>query len=248
MRPPFGGRFGIIEGKPSARRRGRPGRGRRGSRGRGWFGRHGRRRRARRGLLRTGWRLASGHRRRRSGRQFDEHRIRHETRGGQFALRVGVARIGRGHHTHRNGLRLVARKGKAHREFVGSNRKRAGGPASLPGRGPGFCTGRLGFKLHAGCRRGRFHEARRIELHPIWEAGASSEAQSAGCDCDNSFHDQYRPLVWPNSRVTLTQGETGEVCNRQRPLATRPDAATAGMTAGMTAGNDTPAASVRRVQ
>lgn len=164
MRPPFSGRIGIIEAWRSlTRRRGRPRGGRRGSRGRGRLGRHSGGRRARGGFfLRRRGGLASCHGRRGSRRQFNEHRVRHEPRRSQFAFGVGVARVVRRHHPHRDGLRLIARKGEAHGELVGSNCERAGGPASLPGRGPGLGSGRLGFELHARRRRRRFHEAWRL--------------------------------------------------------------------------------------
>jgi hypothetical protein len=231
MRPPFGGRIQHIGGIEPVSACGRPGRGRRGGWRRGLLGRHGGRSRPRRGsglfLRRGGF---PGRRGRPGGLQFDKDRVWHEARG------IGIAAISRSHHPHRHGLRLVAGKREAHREFVGCRRQRARGSAGLSQRCLGLGPGRLGLELHGGCRGRRLHEARRIKLHPARQARASSKAQGAGCNCDNSFHDDYRPLMQPHGRVTLTKGAV-----RERPsngnVPRRPAAV----------GNNTPP-NVRQVQ
>ena len=198
----------------SAAGRGRPGRSGRRGRSRSLFGRHGRRRglwRRLRPFLGDGGLLGGSHRGRRRRAQLDKNRIWHKPRRLRLALGyVGIARLGRAHHPHRHGLRLVAGQREVHRELIGAHRERAGGAAGLSHREFGLGAGGLGLELH-GCRRSR--QFRQIELQPAWSAGAGSKAQCAGCNCDNSFHDRYRPLMRPNGRV---------------PLATCPAVATTG--------------------
>ena len=114
--------------------------------------------------------------------------------------------------SHRNGLRLVARQGKAHGEFVGGHRQRAGRPAGLPERGPGFGAGRLGFELHGGRRGRRFHEARRVELHPVRQAGACRRGPTAGCNGDYSFHDNTVRSCGPTAALHYTRARRRGAC------------------------------------
>ena len=191
----------------------RPGRGRRGGRRGRLLGRHGGRRRPWRGLglfLRPGrasWPRAAA----------PPAAIRQRP-GSARGDRRSASWFGRGHHPHRHGLRLIARQREAHREFAGRHRLRAGGPAGLAQRCPGLGAGRLGFELHGGCRRRRFHEARRVELHPARHARASGKAECAGCNRDNSFHGQLPSLMQPSGRVTPNSRRAmGAACNRQCP-------------------------------
>jgi len=180
--------------------RGRPGRSGRRGRRRGLLGRHGGRSRAwgRLRLFLGRSRLAGRHGRP-CGRQFDKHRVWHQT------LPLGVAAVRRWHHPHRHGLALVAGKREAHRELTRRHRERAGGSARLSKRCSSLGTGGFGLELHGRRRGRRLHEARRLELHPARHTRASGKAHSAGCNCGYSFHDQYRSLMQPNGRVTHTR-------------------------------------------
>jgi len=137
-------------------------------------------------------RLSPRGRRRGHAVQLDENRIRDQARRSRlgFAGRV-LAALGGADHPHRNGLWLVAGEREAHCEFGAGHRHGAGGPARLSERRAGLRAGGFGFELHGG--RGR-RRRRRIGLHPARKAGASGEAQTARCDCNDSFHDPSRPL------------------------------------------------------
>ena len=98
------------------------------------------------------------------------------------AGRVGSGRpLGRGHHPHRNGLRLIAGQREAHGEFVGRHRQRAGGPAGLAERGLGLGAGRLGLELHGGCRGRRLLKLgyRTASSSACWSMPARLNAQAA---------------------------------------------------------------------